>query len=114
MSDRVELVFGLVGPIGCLIHEARDSLESTLKTMDYTPVIINLSAEMDSLLKAKGCVFKDEFESTFEEKILKGNLVRKKFAHDAVLAAEAIKKSMSSEKITQERPVRLTWKPLTS
>ena len=70
MSDRVELVFGLVGPIGCLIHEARDSLESTLKTMDYTPVIINLSAEMDSLLKAKGCVFKDEFESTFEEKIL--------------------------------------------
>ena len=75
MSDRVDLVFGLVGPIGCLIHEARDSLESTLKTMDYTPVIINLSAEMDSLLKAKGCVFKDEFESTFEEKILKGNLV---------------------------------------
>ena len=72
MSDCVELVFGLVGPIGCLIHEARDSLESTLKTMDYTPVIINLSAEMDSLLKAKGCVVKDEFESTFEEKILKG------------------------------------------
>lgn len=92
MSDRVELVFGLVGPIGCLIHEARDSLESTLKTMDYTPVIINLSAEMDSLLKAKGCVVKDEFESTFEEKILKGNLVRKEFADDAVLAAEAIKK----------------------
>ena len=89
MSDRVELVFGLVGPIGCLIHEACDSLEYTLKSMDYTPVIINLSAEMDSLLKAKGCDFKDEFESTFEEKILKGNLVRKKFANDAVLAAEA-------------------------
>ena len=74
MSDRVDLVFGLVGPIGCLIHEACDSLEYTLKSMDYTPVIINLSAEMDSLLKAKGCDFKDEFESTFEEKILKGDL----------------------------------------
>ena len=91
MSDRVDLVFGLVGPIGCLIHEACDSLEYTLKSMDYTPVIINLSAEMDSLLKAKGCDFKDEFESTFEEKILKGNLVRKKFANDAVLAAEAMR-----------------------
>ena len=68
MSDRVELVFGLVGPIGCLIHEARDSLESTLKTMDYTPVIINLSAEIDNLLKTKGCVFKDKFEPPLRKK----------------------------------------------
>lgn len=62
MSDRVDLVFGLVGPIGCLIHEACDSLEYTLKSMDYTPVIINLSAEMDNLLKTKGCVFKDKVD----------------------------------------------------
>ena len=35
MSNRVELVFGLVGPIGCPIHEAGEILASTLKKADY-------------------------------------------------------------------------------
>jgi deoxycytidylate deaminase len=91
MSDRVELVFGLVGPIGCPIHQARDILASTLKKMDYVPVSISLSAEMDRLLTAKGHEVDRTSESVLEEKILKGNAVRKAFAKDGVLAAEAIR-----------------------
>lgn len=91
MSDRVELVFGLVGPIGCPIHQARDILASTLKKMDYVPVSISLSAEMDRLLTAKGGEVDGTSESILEGKILKGNAVRKAFAKDGVLAAEAIR-----------------------
>jgi hypothetical protein len=85
MSDRVELVFGLVGPIGCPIHQARDILASTLKKMDYVPVSISLSAEMDRLLTAKGGEVDGTSESILEGKILKGNAVRKAFAKDGVV-----------------------------
>lgn len=91
MNNRVELVFGLVGPIGCPIHQARDILSSTLKKMDYKPVTISLSAEMDKLLNAKGRTVSNSSESILEEKILKGNAVREAFGKDGVLAAEAIR-----------------------
>lgn len=72
MSNRVELVFGLVGPIGCPIHQAREILASTLKKMDYVPISVSLSAEMDKLLQAKGSEVGSSSESILEEKILKG------------------------------------------
>jgi deoxycytidylate deaminase len=95
MNNRVELVFGLVGPIGCPIHEAGEILASTLKKMDYKPVPISLSSEMDRLLVAKGAKAEVSAESILEGKIMKGNAVRKAFNNNAVLAAEAIKQIVS-------------------
>lgn len=91
MNNRVELVFGLVGPIGCPVHEARDILAETLKKMDYTPVPVTLSAEMDRLLKAKNADISEDFESILKSKIHKGNAVREAFNNNGVLAAEAIR-----------------------
>ncbi|MCV6823158.1 MULTISPECIES: anti-phage dCTP deaminase [Halocynthiibacter] len=98
MSNRVELVFGLVGPIGCPIHQAGDILASTLKKMDYIPVTVSLSSEMDRLLKAKGSEVDGRFDSALEEKILKGNKVRETFNNNGVLAAEAIRQIVEYRK----------------
>lgn len=91
MRSRVELVFGLVGPIGCPIHEASESLAATLKKMDYTPTTISLSKEMDRLLTAKGASFAEAPTSVLHNKIKKGNAVREAFGNNAVLASEAIR-----------------------
>ncbi|MEO3416124.1 hypothetical protein AAFO92_15840 [Roseovarius sp. CAU 1744] len=91
MRSRVELVFGLVGPIGCPIHEASESLAATLKKMAYTPTTISLSNEMDRLLTAKGISFVEAPTSVLHNKIKKGNAVREAFGNNAVLALEAIR-----------------------
>lgn len=38
-----ELVFGLVGPLGSNIEATQDALESELKKVGYTPVLIHLT-----------------------------------------------------------------------
>jgi len=92
MSNRVELVFGLVGPVGCPIHKAREILASSLKQMDYRPVPVSLSGEMDKLLTAKSAKFEAKSEdSILLTKIKKGNALRQVFNSNAVLAAEAIR-----------------------
>ena len=91
MSGRIELVFGLVGPIGCPIQDAIDALSAALKGVDYKPVPIHLSSEMDRLLYAKGAPIPNSGESQLENKIKKGNAVREAFGNDSVLAAEAIR-----------------------
>lgn len=91
MSNRVELVFGLVGPIGCPIHEAGEILAATLKKMDYKPVTVSLSREMDRLLTAKKVAAPIDGKSELHNKIIKGNAVREAFGNNAVLASEAIK-----------------------
>lgn len=91
MAGRSELVFGLVGPVGCPIHEAGEALEAALKRVDYTPVSISLSSEMDKLLTARGADIPSDGSSELENKIMKGNAVRSAFSNDAVLAAEAIR-----------------------
>ena len=92
MQDRVELVFGLVGPIGCPIHEASEILASCLKKLDYTPVTVTLSAEMDRLLDAKKSPRdQDSDTSLLMAKIKKGNAVREAFGNNAVLASEAVR-----------------------
>lgn len=98
MARRSELVFGLVGPIGCPIHEAGTALEVSLKGVDYTTVPISLSSEMDNLLAAKGCAVPSEGKSILEGKIKKGNAVREAFGNDAVLAAEAIRQIVDFRK----------------
>ena len=91
MQSGIELVFGLVGPVGSPIHEAGESLASALKKMDYKPKTVSLSKEMDRLLTAKDATFKDEPTSVLYNKIRKGNAVRKEFGNNAVLASEAIR-----------------------
>lgn len=104
MSNRVELVFGLVGPIGCPIHKAREILAETLKKMDYIPVSITLSSEMDQLLKAKSAKVESTTESILEGKIKKGNTVREAFDNNGILAAEAIRQIVNfRKKFTQQQ-----------
>ncbi|MFP7672684.1 anti-phage dCTP deaminase [Marivita sp. S0852] len=91
MASRDELVFGLVGPIGCPIHEAGDILADTLKKVDYKPIKISLSAEMDRLLEAKAASIPAPEESELLTKIKKGNAIRSAFSNNSVLAAEAIR-----------------------
>jgi deoxycytidylate deaminase len=91
MAGRSELVFGLVGPVGCPIHEAGEALESALKRVDYKPHVISISDEMDKLLEGMNFPIPSDGESTLENKIMKGNAVREAFENNSVLAAEAIR-----------------------
>lgn len=87
-SFRPELVFGLVGPIGCDIDAVQTELERALKQVDYTPSHINLSSSFSDLYQ--GQTGKPLDAITLEEKIAAGNKVRAAFGNDAVLACEAI------------------------
>lgn len=98
MVNRPELVIGLVGPIGCPVHEAGDALEAALKAVDYTPISISLSREMDRLLRAKGQSIPSDGKSILENKIKKGNSVRAAFENNAVLAAEATRQIVEYRK----------------
>lgn len=90
MSERVELVFGLVGPIGSPIHEAEDALEAALKRVGYNSSAIALSTSMEELLANRQVRPIQTGESELERKILMGNTVRWAFRNNSVLAAEAI------------------------
>lgn len=85
---RPELVFGLVGPIGCDIDTVQIELENALKQVDYTPTHINLSAAMSQLFEEK--TREKLAAGTLAEKISAGNKVREAFANDAIMACEAI------------------------
>ncbi|MBF9042600.1 deoxycytidylate deaminase [Rhodobacterales bacterium HKCCE4037] len=98
MPQYPELVIGLVGPIGCPIHEAGDALAAAFKAMDYSPTSIHLSREMDRLLLAKKAEIPSDGESILENKIKKGNAVRTAFKNDSVLAAEAIRQIVEFRK----------------
>ena len=85
-----ELVFGLVGPIGCDIHEVEQALANALKEVDYSPHLISLSESIADLLAIK----KNErpILNTLEKKIDAGNEVRELFGQKGILAVEAIRR----------------------
>lgn len=91
MIERVELVIGLVGPIGCPIAEAEIAISDALKRVDYSSTTIGLSRAMDGLLTGKSACSPPTGESELYNKIQKGNAVREAFNNNAVLAAEAIR-----------------------
>ncbi len=92
MVGRLELVFGLVGPIGCPIKEAGKALETSLARVGYSASHISISESMAELLKARGETAPSDGASELENKIKAGNLVRMSYKSNAVLAGDAIQK----------------------
>ena len=86
-----ELVFGLVGPIGCPIEDAGQALETALSKVGYKASHISVSAAMKDLLHLKGKELSTEGCSDLENKIKSGNLVRTAYSSNAVLSGEAIR-----------------------
>jgi deoxycytidylate deaminase len=85
-----ELIFGLVGAIGCNIHGVQTALADALKEVDYTPHVIELSESIKDLIAMKkDC--RPELK-TLEEKIDAGNEVRALFAQKGILAVDAVRK----------------------
>lgn len=87
---RTELIFGLVGPIGCDITLVEKAIESALKQVDYKIRNISLSEGISELLEAKTGQ-KPPLRS-LSEKISGGNEVRRAYSKKGVLAAYAITK----------------------
>lgn len=85
---RPELIFGLVGPIGCDIDLVEKAIASALKQVDYKVRNISLSEGISELLEAKQGA-KPQLRS-LREKISGGNDVRRAYANKGVLAAYAI------------------------
>ena len=86
-----ELIFGLVGPIGCNIQEVEDALSASLKSVDYTPHTISLSniaAEIQTLSSETGI----KEPETLSEKIVAGNAARQKTGLNDILAMGAVTK----------------------
>lgn len=92
MVGRLELVFGLVGPIGCPIKEAGVALETSLARVGYSASHISVSESMAELLTAMKETSPSDGASELENKIKAGNLVRSTYQSNAVLAGDAIQK----------------------
>lgn len=90
MVGRLELIFGLVGPVGCPIKEAAKALETSLRRVSYGTTHISVSGAMRALLEARGEQLPTTGESSLENKILAGNQVRKVYNSNAVFAGDAI------------------------
>ena len=92
--SRPELFFGLVGPIGCNIDNVQASLERCLQSVHYQTHIVSLSAEMYNLYlsKNKGLIGPRLSQpATSDEKISFGNLVRRQYKQNGILAIGALK-----------------------
>lgn len=86
---RPEIIFGLVGPIGCSIHNVAKALSGVLKEVDYTPIVISLSEIIQKNLPEDA---DDELKNpkTLQNKIDAGNYVRKHHNKNGILAALSI------------------------
>jgi len=49
LAVKPELVFGLVGPIGCNIDAAQEALFANLSRFGYTPTLLHLTKEVGKL-----------------------------------------------------------------
>ena len=93
MTDEIhhpELIFGLVGPIGCNIHGVETALSDALKEVDYSPHMISLTESIADLTAMK--TSERPSLDTLEEKIDAGNKVRALFGQRGILAVDAIRK----------------------
>ncbi len=86
---RPELVFGLVGPIGCNISGVEKALSSALKSVDYTPRSISLSGTIKELIAAKSDEVPDM--ETLSQKIDAGNKLREIYELNGILSIGAIR-----------------------
>lgn len=90
--NQPELVFGLIGPIGCNIDRVQTALARTLRMFDYESPIIRISQGISDLLEEKRAE-EPEINSeldTISDKIEAGNKVRSLYDNDGILAAWSI------------------------
>lgn len=85
-----ELIFGLVGAIGCNIHGVETALSDALKEVDYSPRMISLTESIADLTAMKTDVRPSL--DTLEQKINAGNTVRELFGQKGILAVDAVRK----------------------
>jgi deoxycytidylate deaminase len=85
-----ELIFGIVAPIGANIDAVCDSLQSALKSVDYTTRVIHITKLMDIFNDPTDTV---TVKTTYEKKIKRGNQLRSLYGNAAMaeLALLAIK-----------------------
>lgn len=104
MVGRLELIFGLVGPIGCPIREAGECLEISLRRVGYNSSHISVSAAMKGLLAAKNHTLPSDGLSSLENKIKAGNLIRELYKSNAIFAGDSIQRirNLRSENINPD------------
>ena len=105
--DPPELVFGLVGPIGCAIHDVADALDRALKEVDYTPHRISLSRLIRDNLPSTAEQRLHQ-PSCLQDKIDAGNALRRHHDSNGVLAAYAMAEIRAERGRDNERrnPIR--------
>lgn len=100
-EHRPELVFGLVGPIGCDIHRVEEALARALKQVDYSCHHINVSQSIADLMAE--IEPKADVPKTLKEKISAGNKVREHYKNHAALAAHALLQIRQARKCEHEK-----------
>ena len=90
--DYPELVFGLIGPIGCNIDRVQTALARTLRMFDYESPIIRVSQGISDLLEEKkneNPEINSELD-TISDKIEAGNQIRSLYRNNGILSAWSI------------------------
>jgi deoxycytidylate deaminase len=100
----IELIFGLVGPIGADLGLVEDVLTERLKAHGYSSHLIRIT-DLMLRLEADAEIVEDSYFEKCDSKIAYGNAVRKKFKKNNVLAALAVEeiRSIRSELNDGER-----------
>lgn len=83
---RLELVIGLVGPIGVDMDLVQNKVAAALRQVEYTPKIIHLT----KLIKIAQSERPAARPAGYETKIAAANDIRREYRNDAALAALAI------------------------
>src|SRR5689334_22852650 len=84
-----ELIFGVVGPIGVNIDSVITALEAALKDVEYDPLTIHLTREMEHQ-KVKTRIDNSSYYERYMSLIKKANEYRRKAKNPAALAGLAI------------------------
>lgn len=90
--DHPELIFGLIGPVGCNIDHVQTALARTLRMFGYESQIVRVSQGISDLLEEKRLEdpeVKSELD-TISDKINAGNEVRSLYKNNGILAAWSI------------------------
>ncbi len=91
VQNSPELVFGLIGPIGCNIDRVQSTLAHILRMFNYDSSIIRITQGMSDLLEERNFDPSTQSElATIEDKIKAGNAVRELYDNNGILAAWSI------------------------
>lgn len=117
LAGKPELIFGLVGPIGCNIDAAQEALSANLSRFGYAPTLLHLTKEVGKLFpKVTGIS-----DGKYEQKIDRINRIvelskQKDFLAKVAILLISLKRSekMLRKEFESRRPLqsRTTAAPL--